>query len=100
MQEYNKRINKKIRSGNLVFSYVQMSSTLGFSFLSYTHYFSFYVVLDPDDHDENIGKFANAACRELNETNNCYVCLTCSFAVLYYGIISVFYRSKIQNGEY
>ncbi|KAH7822007.1 uncharacterized protein MONOS_6556 [Monocercomonoides exilis] len=57
MKEYRRRFEEKIRTGNLVFSYVQMSKTK---------------ILDPDYSDENIGKYANAACRELGEKNNCY----------------------------
>ncbi|KAA6396046.1 MAG: hypothetical protein EZS28_008430 [Streblomastix strix] len=55
--EYLRRVQKKIEEDNLVFSYIQMSKAK---------------ILDPDYHDECIGKYANAACRELGESNNCY----------------------------
>ncbi|KAA6393956.1 MAG: hypothetical protein EZS28_010521 [Streblomastix strix] len=55
-REYLRRIQLKINEGNQVFSYVKMSKDK---------------ILDPDYHDECIGKYANAPCRELGETNNC-----------------------------
>ena len=88
MDEYARRVNEKVRSGNLVFSYVQMTKTLSFYYIAYSHYLFLCIVLDPDDSNDNIGKFANAACRELNETNNCYVCYE-FFAILFMCYISV-----------
>ncbi|KAK2956017.1 hypothetical protein BLNAU_8993 [Blattamonas nauphoetae] len=55
--EYHSRVAEKVETGNLVFSYVQLSTEK---------------ILDPDYSDECIGKFANAACREIGEQNNCY----------------------------
>jgi len=53
--EYQRRYQAKISRGDFVFSYVDLENGL---------------ILDPDSHDENIGKIANAASRELGENNN------------------------------
>ena len=75
MAEYHKRVEEKIATGNLIFSYVHMSKQLSLFFVYPTCLtcYCFNLVLDPDYSDENIGKFANAACREFGESNNCYV---------------------------